>query len=297
MTAIPTQRNDARLGILLMATTCAVFAFQDGLSRHLAEEANVWMVVMIRYWFFAAFVIVVGRARAGSVRAAAATSRPLLQIWRGLLLAAEICVTVWGFTRLGIAQSHAILAAGPLIVTALSGPFLGEAVGWRRWAAIGVGFLGILVILRPGVAVFDADALVPLAGAAMFAVYSLQTRLVARTDSAATSFFWTGVAGAGLMTAVGVFHWEPMAPGDWAIMAVLCLTGVTGHGLLIKCYEVAEASVVQPFAYLQLVFSSAVGILAFGEVLHPTTVVGGTIVVAAGLFTLWRERVRHRKAP
>ncbi len=295
MTALPAQRHDARLGILLMALVSLTFALQDGFSRHLAEATNVYMVVMVRFWFFAAFVMVLGRAQAGSLRAAARTSQPLLQIVRGVLLVAEICVTVIAFTQLGLAQTHALFAACPLLIAALSGPILGERVGWRRWAAIGVGFLGILVILRPGVAVFDAGALVALLGALMFALYSLLTRKAAIKDSSATSFFWTGTAGAVAMTAVGAFFWEPMSAGNWGLMAVLCLLSVTGHWLLIKTYEVAEAASVQPFAYLQLVFASAVGVLVFGEVLHATTVIGAAIVVAAGLFTLWRERVRQAK--
>jgi drug/metabolite transporter (DMT)-like permease len=275
-----------------MALVSLTFALQDGFSRHLAEATNVYMVVMVRFWFFAAFVMVLGRAQAGSLRAAARTSQPLLQAFRGALLVAEICVTVIAFTRLGLAQTHALFAACPLLIAALSGPILGERVGWRRWAAIGVGFAGILVILRPGVAVFDMGALIALLGALMFALYSLLTRKAAIKDSSATSFFWTGTAGAVAMTAVGMFYWEPMSAANWGLMAVLCLLSVTGHWLLIKTYEVAEAASVQPFAYLQLVFASAVGVLVFGEVLHATTVIGAAIVVAAGLFTLWRERVR-----
>jgi drug/metabolite transporter (DMT)-like permease len=255
------------------------------------------MVVMVRFWFFAAFVILLGRAQQGSIRAAAATSQPLLQIFRAVLLVAEICVTVYAFTLLGLAQSHALFAACPLIIAALSGPVLGERVGWRRWTAIAVGFSGILVILRPGVAVFDIGAVVALGGAAMFALYSLLTRLASRKDSAATSFFWTGTAGAVAMTVVGLPMWEPMSGPDWAMMAVLCLTGVTGHWLLIKTYEVAEAAIVQPFAYMQLVFASAIGVIVFDETLHTTTVIGAAIVVAAGLFTFWRERVRRLREP
>ena len=299
MTAAPIavpQRNDARLGIALMFLACVVFTLQDGLSRHLAEATNVYMVVMVRFWFFAGFVIALARARQGSVRAAARTAQPLLQAFRAVLLVAEICVTIYAFTLLGLAQSHALFAACPLLIAALSGPLLGERVGWRRWTAIGVGLLGILIILRPGVAVFDPAALIALGGALMFALYSLLTRLAARRDSTATSFFWTGTVGALAMTAVGMFHWEPMSAPDWALMAILCVTGVAGHWLLIKCYEVAEASVVQPFAYLQLVFASALGVTVFGEVLHPTTVLGAAIVVAAGLFTLWRERVRTQRS-
>lgn len=291
--ALAAQRNDPRLGIALMALTSFVFSAQDGVSRHLAEATNVYMVVMVRFWFFAAFVILLARAQGGSVRAVARTSQPLLQIGRAVLLVAEICVTIYAFTVLGLAQSHALFAACPLLVAAFSGPVLGESVGWRRWAAIGVGFLGILVILRPGVAVFDPRGFIALAGAAMFALYSLMTRLAGRRDSAATSFFWTGTVGAVAMTAVGLPMWEPMSGPDWALMLLLCAMGVTGHWLLIKTYEVAEASTVQPFAYLQLVFVTIIGVTVFDETLHATTVIGAGIVVAAGLFTLWRERVRR----
>jgi len=298
MTVVLAQRNDPRLGIALMALTSLIFSAQDGISRHLAEATNVYMVVMIRFWFFAGFVILLGRAQQGSVRAAAATSQPLLQIVRAVLLVAEICVTIYAFTVLGLAQSHALFAACPLLIAAFSGPVLGERVGWRRWTAIGVGFLGILVILRPGVAVFDPRGFIALAGAAMFALYSLLTRLAGRRDSAATSFFWTGTVGAVAMTAIGLPMWEPMSGPDWALMLLLCGMGVTGHWLLIKTYEVAEAAIVQPFAYMQLVFVTIIGVTVFDETLHTTTVIGASIVVAAGLFTLWRERVRRlREGP
>jgi drug/metabolite transporter (DMT)-like permease len=290
------QRNDTRLGIILMIATSLVFAGQDGLSRHLAGEYNVLMVVMIRYWFFAAFVIAIARRQSGSVRAAARTSQPLLQGLRGLLLATEICVMVLAFTLIGLVESHAVFACYPLLVAAFSGPILGEAVGWRRWAAIGVGFVGVLVILQPGVSVFQPASLIALTSATLFALYGLLTRFAARKDSAATSFFWTGTVGAVAMTCVGVWFWEPMTGRDWALMAALCITGATGHWLLIKCYEVAEASAVQPFAYFQLVFAVAVGVWVFGETLETHVVLGAAIVVAAGVFTLWREAVKRRKA-
>ncbi|RYG91181.1 DMT family transporter [Loktanella sp. IMCC34160] len=286
------MQTNTRLGILLMTATTFVFAMQDGISRHLASEYNVMMVVMIRYWFFAAFVIAIASRKEGSIRAAAATSQPLLQTFRGVLLVAEICVMVAGFTYLGLVESHAIFAAYPLLVAALSGPILGEAVGWRRWAAIGVGFVGVLIILQPGFTVFSPAALFPVASALMFALYALLTRYAARKDSAATSFFWTGVTGAAAVTVVGVFFWEPMTAPDWAWMGLLCVTGAVGHYLLIRTYEVAEASAVQPFAYLQLVFASALGIVVFGETLRSNVAVGTAIVVAAGLFTLWRARVK-----
>ena len=283
-------RNDTTLGIWYMVATTLVFAVQDGISQHLATEYNVIMVVMIRYWFFAAFVITIAGRQAGGLRAAAATSQPLVQGFRGLLLAAEICVMVAAFTYLGLVESHAVFACYPLLVAALSGPVLGESVGWRRWTAIGIGFVGVLIILEPGFGVFSPLALIPLASATMFALYGLLTRYVARADTAATSFFWTGMMGAIAMTAAGLWFWEQMTATDWVWMGALCLTGAGGHWLLIKTYESAEASAVQPFAYLQLVFASAIGLVVFNETIRPNVAIGTAIIVAAGLFTLWRAR-------
>ncbi len=291
MTTQPQQSN-LPLGVMLMVATTVVFALQDGVSRHLAETYNTFMVVMIRYWFFAAFVVVLASRTAGGVRAAARTSQPGMQILRGLLLAGEICVAVYGFTVLGLVESHAIFACYPLLIAALSGPILGERVGWRRWAAIGAGFVGVLIILQPGIGVFDPLAVIPFVSAGMFAVYGLLTRFVGRRDRTATSFFWTGVSGAVAMTGVGLWFWEPMNGPDALWMAVLCLLGVSGHWLLIRCYEVAEASAVQPFAYFQLVFASAVGMAVFGETLRTNVAIGAAVIVAAGLFTLWRERAQ-----
>ena len=286
--------QNTRLGIWLMVATTFVFAMQDGISRHLAGEYNVLMVVMIRYWFFAAFVMAVAARKAGGLRAAAATSQPGVQIFRGVLLATEICVMVLAFVLLGLVESHAVFTSYPLLIAALSGPILGEKVGWRRWTAIGVGFVGVLIILQPGFRVFQVEALVPLAAALMFALYGLMTRYAARKDSAATSFFYTGTVGAVVMTSVGIWFWEPMTGPDWAWMALLCVTGALGHWLLIKVYDVAEASAVQPFAYLQLVFAATLGITVFGETLQWNVAIGAALVVAAGIFTLLRARAREK---
>ncbi|MBY6002609.1 DMT family transporter [Salipiger bermudensis] len=285
--------QNTKFGIWLMVLTTFVFALQDGISRHLSDAYNVYMVVMIRYWFFAAFVMAIAGRQAGGLRSAAATTQPWLQIFRGVLLVAEIWVMITAFVLLGLTESHAVFTAYPLLVAALSGPILGEKVGWRRWSAIGVGFIGVIIILQPSGGVFSPHAAVPLVAALMFALYGLLTRYVARRDTAATSFFWTGVSGAVTATLVGMWFWEPMSAPDWGWMALLCITGASGHYTLIKCYEVAEASAVQPFAYLQLVFASALGMTVFNETLRPNVAMGAVIIVAAGLFTLWRERVKR----
>ena len=284
--------QNTRLGIWLMIATTIVFSVIDGVSRHLAGEYNTYMVIMIRYWFFAVFVIGIAMRSSGGLRAVVKTSQPILQSFRALLLVAEICVTVQGIVVLGLVETHAIFISYPLLIVALSGPILGETVGWWRWAAVGVGFIGVTIILQPGITVFQPAAIIPLIAALMFAVYGLLTRYVARRDSAATSFFWTGTVGTLGITAIGMWFWEPMAQQDWIWMAALCLLGALGHWLLIKCYEVAEASAVQPFAYLQLVFASSIGIFIFGETLRINVAIGGAVVVLAGLFTLWWVRTK-----
>ena len=284
-----TKQNE-RLGILLMIITTIVFASQDGLSKYLATEYNVYMVVMIRYWFFAAFVVSMSSRRTGGIKRVAKTKSPILQIFRSLILVAEMCITILAFTLLGLAETHAIFASYPLIIAMLSGPILGEYVGWRRWLAISVGFIGILIILNPGNGIFSPYALVPLAGAILFALYGLLTRYVGQYDNSSTSFFWTGVVGSIAMTVVGLNFWDPVSKSDWSIMLLLSASGVVGHYLLIKCYEVAEASAVQPFAYLQLIWASMIGIIIFGEQITTNVLIGACIIVGAGLFTLWRER-------
>lgn len=282
------ESND-RLGITLMILTSFVFALQDGISRYLAENYHVLTVVMLRYWFFAAFVVAISASRGGGIARVARSGQPLLQIFRGVLLATEVCVMIAGFVLLGLIESHAVFAIYPLLIAALSGPVLGEHVGWRRWSAIGIGLVGVLVVLRPGFRVFAPEALVPFVAALMFALYGLLTRRAARTDSAETSFFYTGVAGAAAITLVGPFFWDPMEGWvDWAWMATLCLTGVTGHFLLIKTYEVAEASLVQPFSYFQLVFITLIALGVFNEHLDPLTAAGGGLILAAGVYTILR---------
>lgn len=274
-----------------MILTMFIFACQDGISLHLTSTYNVFMVVMVRYWFFASFVMTISAKQAGGLRNAARTRQPKTQAFRGFLLAAEICVMMFALVKIGLVESLAIFTANPLLVAALSGPILGEIVGWRRWLAIFFGFAGVLIILQPGFGVFSPWSLFAVLSALMFAVYALLTRYVARQDSAATSFFWTGTVGAIVMTSVGIWFWEPMSGKDWLWMGALCITGATGHFLLIKVYELTEASAVQPFVYFHFVFAAVIGVVIYAETVGLNVIIGCSIIIAAGLFTLWRERL------
>lgn len=288
-----TEQNTKR-GIRMMLAAVVVFSVQDGITRHLTVLYPVQMVVMLRFWFFALFVVWLSARQPGGLRAAVRTRQIPLHILRGLLLVFQISIVGLAFAHNGLIETHSLLTSYPLMVAALSGPLLGEKVGWRRWTAIILGFAGILVMLRPGLSILSIWSMLPLIAALMFAVYSLLTRYAARKDSAQVSFFWTGIVGAVGMTFFGLPVWTNMAGADWGWMLLLCCTSCAGHYFLIRAYDLAEASAIQPFAYLQLVFIALLGIFLFHETLRISVVFGSAIVIAAGLFTLWRQRVTGR---
>lgn len=283
------SRNPAK-GIWLMVAAVAAFAAQDGFSKHLAGEYSTQMIIMIRYWAFAAFVILLALRRPEGPRAAIRSKRLGAHLVRSCLLVAEICLIVWGYTLIGLIESHAVFAICPLLIVALSGPILGERIVWQRWAAVAAGMLGVLVILRPGMGVFSWAALLPLIAAFFFALYSVLTRLTTRDEPTFPAFFWPGVIGAVLMTGIGLPYLEPMAPQDMAFLAVYCALSIFSHWLLLKCYEQIEAARVQPYAYLQIVFVTIIGITIYGEVLELPVALGTAIIVAAGLYALSLER-------
>ena len=287
MTRAPT------LGIWLMIAAVFSFAVQDGFSRYLAETYNTLMVVMVRYWVFGAFVIVLALRRPEGL-AAIKSTKLHWHVLRAVLLVAEICVMVYAYTLIGLIQSLAIFTVCPLFVVAMSGPVLGERMSLKRWLAVAIGCVGVLVILRPGAGVFTWAALVPVASAFMVALYSVLTRLTTREEPFFAAFFWPPVIGLVLSTIIGLPHWQSVAPFDWVYLMAYAVVCVISNWLLQKTYEVAEASVVQPFAYLQLVFIGLLGIFLFHETLRVSVIFGSAIVIAAGLFTLWRQRVTGR---
>lgn len=270
-----------------MVAAMAALAVQDGLSKKLAASYTPVFFIMIRYWAFAAFVLAVAAGGPGGIRRAAATRRPMLQIARGLLLAAEVVVMVWAFALIGLAQSLAIFACYPLIVTALSGPILGERVGAAGWAAVAAGFLGVLILLGgPRFEPTGFGAALALLSAAMFALYSVLTRLAARDEPASVSFFYSGVAGAAGLTLVGPFQWATPDASGWFWIGALCVVATFAHWLLIRAYAAAPAARLQPLSYLQIVFGVAIGALVFGEELTSAMITGGAITLAAGLVAL-----------
>ena len=273
--------------IALMITAIFFFSAMDATAKELARHTGPVPAIWARYAGQATMVLILVAPRLNTI---ARTQYPWLQLARSIFLMFGTTFFFFGVANIGLAEATAIMDINPVLITLGAAIFLNEKIGLRRALGIAASLVGALIIIRPGMGVFQPAAIIPLISALMFALYGLLTRYAARRDSAATSFFWTGTVGMVAMTAVGAWFWEPMSGGDWAWMGLLCLTGAGGHYLLIKTYEVAEASVVQPFAYFQLVFAAAIGLLAVGEVVRLNVALGAAIVIAAGLFTLWRER-------
>lgn len=284
--------STAARGILLILVANFGFAGMDAVSKTLTMDYSVAQILWIRFAFFAGFATFLAWRRGGGILPQFRTGRPVFQTARALLLVAEIGCFILGFRYLQLAESHSIGAVFPLIITALSALWLGEQVGVRRWTAVGIGFLGMLVILRPGLAVFEPVALLPLAGATMFAVYQVMTKIIARTDSMETILLYTGWVGFAAMSLFGPFDWTwPDAEG-WGLLVLAGLLGAIGHATVIKALEIAPASVLQPFNYTLLVWATGIGFVVFGDLPDLWTVVGATIIVASGLYVWWRERVR-----
>jgi drug/metabolite transporter (DMT)-like permease len=224
------------------------------------------------------------------------TGRPALQIGRSILLLLSTLANFLALRFLQLDEAIAIIFSTPFFVAALSGPILGEWVRWRRWTAIAVGFVGVLVVARPGTASFQPAALLSLMGAFCYALYSITTRVLARTDSNETTLFYSNLIGALVMMPVVPFVW--MTPSSPLVIAVMVATGAFasfGHYLLIAGHRLAPAAVLSPFIYTELVWVIALGFLVFGDVPSRWTLAGSAIVVASGLYILHREQVRGRR--
>lgn len=289
----PDHQDNATLGITLVITAMFIFSLQDAITKTLAVTYSVPQILWIRYIFYIFFALAIS-ARKKPLREALKSKTPWLQIFRSLLIVAEIGMFIVTIRYLSLAEMHALLATFPLMVTAIAALFLKEPVGIRRWGAVFVGFLGVLVILRPGLAAIQPAALLALVTALMFAAYNVMTRLVSRYDDGETSTVYMAVVGVVVLTAIGPFYWETPSFSDWGWLLALSISAATGHLLLIKALEAAPASTLQPFNYTLLVFATVVGYIFFDSLPDFWTVIGAMIVVTSGLYTIYRER---RRAP
>lgn len=288
-----TKLVNNKMGILLMVTAIFSYSCMDGIIRYLSQYYNVITLGMFRYWFFALFIILIHSKKGKSFRQVSKSKVKLLQIIRSIILTIELCFAHYCFYKIGLIQTSAIFAIGPLIVTALSVIILKEKVGWRRWSAITIGFLGILIILRPAIITFEPFSFIALGCAFLFAIYQILTRLVSKYDNNDTTLFYTGIIGALILTSVGPFFYSEVQNIDWLWILLISILGLIAHLCIINALKISEASLLQPFNYLHLVFVTVIGIFIFNEVLETPVIIGSIVVITAGLYTFWRENLNN----
>jgi drug/metabolite transporter (DMT)-like permease len=284
-----TQR--ASWGIALVLFAMLLFTCMDTIGKSLTASYPVQQVVWGRYFFsFASMLVLIPRF---GVVPLLRTRRPGLQIARGLLLAIATLCMITAISVIPLADAYAITFTAPLLVTLLSIPLLGERVGRRRLAAVFVGFVGVLIVIRPGLGDIEPAMLLPLITALCFALYQVVTsRVGAHPDETALAMlFYVAVVGTAVMSALAPFVWQPVHAPDWGWMVATGALGTLGHLLLIRALALAPASLLQPFIYSQIVWALGIGYLMFDDLPDLWMLLGGAVIIGSGLFVLYRQAV------
>lgn len=277
------------LGILFMMLAASLFPVMNGLVKLLSDAYSSEQIIWARTASHLVFVLLLFGPRHGGWRLLR-TARPRHQIARSLVLLASTTCFFTGVKFLPLADAVAVSFASPFIVALLAVPFLGETLSLVRLAAVAVGFLGVLVVIRPGSEVFQWASLLMVASACCYATYQILTRHVASHDRPETSVVYSALVGALVMSAVVPFFWTtPQAFGDILLLASLGVLGGTGHYCVARALAYATASVVSPFHYWQIVGAVTLGYLMFGDLPDAYTWLGAALIIGSGLFIGWRE--------
>ena len=283
-----TGKQDALRGILLIMAAVSTFAVLDTTAKYLSRTYPVPLIVWVRYAMHALLMLVMlgPRIGAGLVR----TRRPGLQAARGVVLAASSLLFFSALAFMPIAEAAAITFLAPLLVTAMSVYFLRERVRRSAWAALVAGFAGVLLIVRPGGAVFTPAVLLPLATAVCFATYQLMTRQLAGVDSTLATLFIGAAVGTAVVSVLLPFYWAlPQSAFDAFLFVMLGVLGAGGHFVLIRAFEYAPPSVLAPFVYVQLVTVLVLGYLVFGDFPDGASLAGMAIIVLSGAWIAARQ--------
>ncbi|HWJ87141.1 MAG TPA: DMT family transporter [Pelagibacterium sp.] len=276
-------------GILFLLLATLIFGVQDAVAKILVTEYSPLQIVMIRYWAF--FVMAVWLVMRNSSLKRAFVSRAVgWQIARGVLLVVDIWLFAEALRTVPLGDIGAINMIYPLLVTVFAIPLLGERVGVFRMTAVLAGFLGAMLIIRPGFITVETGVIFAVLSATCYALYLVLTRKVSQIDSTTTSLFYVGAVGLVLTSAVGVFFWQPIVGMDVWLMVVLCFTTCSGHGLIMLSLRYAPASVLQPFNYFSLPWAITLGFVVFGTMIDGFALAGAGVIVVAGLVVMWRER-------
>jgi drug/metabolite transporter (DMT)-like permease len=287
-TAIAAPAANHLRGILLMLGVGLSFTVLDATAKHLTQSLPVMEVAWGRYLFHLAVLPLFLGGQ--TLRSAFRSARPGLQILRSSLLLGSTVFFFLAVKHIPLADATAIGFVSPLLVTALSVPLLREPVGIRRWIAVIVGFASVLLIIRPGFGMVHWAMSLPVLTAACFALYQITTRILSRSDGAATTYFFSATVGLAVTTVWLPAIWVVPDLWDWLSLIFLGAAGGFSHYLLIRAFAIAPASLLAPFAYAQLIWSITIGYLWFGDFPDLWTIGGGAIICVSGLYVLYRER-------
>lgn len=276
-------------GVLAVVFAFFCFGLQDTTAKFLMGELHPMQVVWARYAGQMAVIVIVLAPR---LKPLARTANPGLQLVRSALLFTSTLLFFTALSRMEFAEAAALIQTAPLFITALAAPVLAEVVGWRRWTGVAVGLVGALVIIRPGLEVFQPAGLLPLGAAVCLASYQIATRMLSAADRIRTTMLYTAGVGTLVATLAVPFFWTQPSGLQAGLMLLMGVLASTGHLSLVYGFGLAQASALAPFNYTALIWATLFGFLFFGELPDLATVAGAGIVVAAGLYVWHRERLR-----
>lgn len=276
------------VAVMLIIATGVALAGMDALAKFLALQVPIIMVLWGRYFFHTVITFSAYGIKTRSLKFLRAR-RPGLQFIRAGSLFGATFFMYQALTRMPLGDAAAIQFLAPVLVTALSGLFLGEHVGPRRWAAVACGFIGVLLVARPGSGILGWTALLPLATAVLLAIYMMLTRIIRNQDDPAATTFYSTALGALILSILVIFNWQVLTDLQWGLMIAMGATGAAGHYMLVKAFHMAEASVLAPFTYAQLLAAIVLGLLLFGDIPSPWTLSGAAVVISSGLYVWYRE--------
>ena len=274
--------------ILLMIGAIFCFASMDATAKYLMKEIGPAQTIWARYTVQAILVTVLILPK---INIYGKTKYPKLQFLRSVALMMATTLFFFAFSRLGLAEASAIFNISPVLITLGAFLFLREQIGPRRVIGIFVSLLGALIIIRPGSGVFTIYAILPLGAAIFYSTYSLVTRFVGADESPWTSLFYSAIFGAVCYSIYIIFHWNPMSNNALFLTVIIGLFGTAGHICLIRALTLGEASLVAPFIYTNLLFTTIWGLVLFGNFPDFWTICGALIIVAAGVYVWARDRV------
>jgi drug/metabolite transporter (DMT)-like permease len=286
--------TDHAKGILLLLATVFVFSIGDAVGKLIAEASGGLMASWGRFVFALAALPLLLPHRIGEM---ARTYQWRLQLVRSTVVIGANVIFYIGLQHIPLADAIAIGFVSPFFTTLLAIPILKENVGVRRWTAIAIGFVGTLIIVRPGLEVRHWAYALPIVSASFWALFVVLTRKLGRDEPPLTTLFYTPLMGAIAMSAATPLYWRSPEAGVWVLLVLMGVVSVAGHVTLIRAYRLAPASLLAPFNYVSIVFATVLGYLLFGTLPDLGTVVGAAVVIASGVYVFHREAVVRATRP